>query len=46
MKRVLVKFIHGAFDIIMEDNRNYNVKDNRIFRIGDMNDVISTDVLK
>lgn len=32
--------------IIMEDNRNYYVKDNRIFRIDDENDVISTDILK
>lgn len=32
--------------IIMEDNRNYYVKDNRIFRIGDENYVISTDILK
>lgn len=32
--------------VIMEDNRNYYVKDNRIFRIDDENDVISTDILK
>lgn len=32
--------------VIMEDNRNYYVKDNRIFKIGDENDVVSTDILK
>lgn len=32
--------------IIMENNKNYYVRDNRIFRIGDDNDVISNDILK